>query len=140
MADVFSKEKRSQIMACVRSQDTKPEIIVRKALFGLGFRFRLHRKDLPGTPDIILPKYKAVIFVHGCFWHGHEGCKRADLPTTRQEYWRDKITRNKSRDKTSQSNLEAAGWKALIVYECELTVKKRVDTINNLVSQLKSPD
>ena len=96
MPDVFSKSKRSEIMSHIGQKDTQPEIVVRKMLHRMGYRFRLHRKDLPGKPDIVLPKYRKVIFVHGCFWHGHEGCPRAALPETNREFWEQKVEKNKN--------------------------------------------
>jgi len=120
MTDVFDKEKRSEIMSSVKSKDTRPEIIVRKLLHSMGYRFRLHRKDLPGTPDIVLPKYKKVIFVHGCFWHGHEGCPRAKLPKTNMEFWDAKITKNMTRDAEAMQILSQTGWKSLVIWTCEM--------------------
>ncbi len=107
-------------MRCVRSTNTKPEILVRSLLHRLGFRFRLHRKDLPGRPDIVLPKYKAVIFVHGCFWHRHPGCRRASMPATRQEYWLPKFQRTVERDRRNQVELSELGWNVVIVWECTI--------------------
>lgn len=120
MTDVFSQEKRSRIMSSVKSKDTKPEIVVRKLLHSMGYRFRLHREDLPGTPDIVLPKYKKVIFVHGCFWHGHEGCPRAKLPKTNMEFWGVKITKNMTRDAEAMKILSRTGWKSLVIWTCEI--------------------
>lgn len=120
MTDVFDKKKRSEIMSSVKSKDTKPEIIVRKLLHSMGYRFRVHREDLPGTPDIVLPKYKAVIFVHGCFWHGHEGCPRAKLPRTNMEFWEVKIAKNMARDAEAVQNLSRMGWKSLVIWTCEI--------------------
>ena len=112
---------RSEVMARVHSKDTKPEKRIRSLLHVLGYRFRLHRKDLPGSPDIVLPRLKAVIFVHGCFWHGHD-CKRGDRPPVNNaEYWRTKRTRNAQRDKNTQIALESLGWRVLVIWECEIT-------------------
>ena len=113
MTDVFDKKKRSEIMSSVKSKDTKPELIVRNLLHLMGYRFRLHREDLPGSPDIVLPKYKTVIFVHGCFWHGHEGCPRAKLPKTNTEVWRGKIEKNIERDQRNICELKSLGWTPL---------------------------
>ena len=113
-------EQRSRNMSAIKSKNTKPEIAVRKLLHSMGFRFRLHRKDLPGSPDIVLPKYKTVIFVHGCFWHRHENCKYASTPKTRSEFWESKFEGNIKRDKINQTNLIKLGWKIIIVWECEL--------------------
>lgn len=120
MADVHSAATRSYNMSRIRSKDTKPEMIVRKLLFSNGFRFRLHRVDLPGKPDIVLPKYKTVIFVHGCFWHGHEGCRYFVVPKTRTEWWLDKINRNKALDAVNAQKLEDMGWRVIGIYACML--------------------
>lgn len=119
MADVFSKEKRSWIMGRVKGANTTPEIVVRRWLHAHGYRFRLHRKDLPGKPDIVLPKHRAVIFVHGCFWHGHQGCKRAALPTSNRKYWEAKIGRNMERDRARARELRKLGWRVATVWECK---------------------
>jgi DNA mismatch endonuclease (patch repair protein) len=119
MADVMTPEQRSRAMAQVRSKNTKPEKRVRSLLHRLGYRFRLHRRHLPGTPDIVLPKHRAAIFVHGCFWHVHPGCARATTPATRIDFWTDKLARNVARDTRNQRELAAAGWRVLVVWECE---------------------
>src|ERR1700678_1449874 len=119
MADTFSKEKRSDIMRHVKSFNTKPEHVVRRCLHKAGFRFILHKKKLPGTPDIVLPKYKVVVNVNGCFWHGHTNCKRSTLPKANNEYWRDKIERNRIRDELNNKKLYELGWKVITIYECE---------------------
>jgi len=119
MTDVFSKEKRSWIMSRVKGRDTKPEIIVRSFIFRMGFRFRLHQSDLPGTPDIVLPRHGKVIFVHGCFWHGHKRCSRSKRPTTNENFWNNKLDGNIIRDKRYPRELRKMGWKVLIVWECE---------------------
>lgn len=116
--DTRSPEQRSLIMRSVRSQDTGPELIVRKLLHRLGLRFSLHRKDLPGKPDIVLPKHKTVVFVHGCFWHGH-GCAKGRLPKSRLDFWGPKIERNRIRDTESVKMLRADGWRVLTVWQCE---------------------
>ena len=113
-------EQRSRNMSAIKSKNTKPEIKVRKVLHSMGYRFRLHSKDLPGSPDIVLPKYKTVIFVHGCFWHRHENCKYASTPKTRQEFWNKKFTENINRDNLNQANLSLKGWKIIIIWECQL--------------------
>lgn len=128
MVDIVSPEKRSQMMAGIRGKNTKPEIQVRKTLHAAGFRFRLHRKDLPGKPDIILPKYKVVIFVHGCFWHGHENCHLFRLPKSRTEFWEAKISGNVERDKLKQAQLLDEGWRVLLVRECALKGKTALKT------------
>ena len=116
-------ERRSRNMSAIKSKNTKPEIKVRKVLHSMGYRFRLHSKDLPGSPDIVLPKYKTVIFVHGCFWHRHKNCKYASVPKTRQEFWEAKFRENINRDKLNQENLSSKGWKIIIVWECEIKDK-----------------
>lgn len=120
MADKFTPEERSRIMSRVRNRDTKPEKTVRSLLHAMGHRFRLHRKDLPGKPDIVLPKHKKVVFVHGCFWHGHAGCPRAARPTSNTEFWNKKIDKNMARDAAAQKDLSTLGWKHLIVWQCEM--------------------
>jgi DNA mismatch endonuclease (patch repair protein) len=116
-------QSRAHILRAVRKKDTKPELAVRKLLHALGFRFRLHSRELPGSPDIVLPRYKAVIFVHGCFWHQHARCRHANVPQSRPEYWVPKLARNVQRDKTSQIALKTAGWRILVLWECELRDK-----------------
>ncbi|MEN6476300.1 MAG: DNA mismatch endonuclease Vsr [Syntrophaceae bacterium] len=119
MADVFTKEKRSWIMSRVKGRDTKPEILVRSFIHRMGFRFRVHRSDLPGNPDIVLPRHGKVIFVHGCFWHGHLQCPRSKRPTTNKDFWNKKLDGNIKRDKRFQRKLHRLGWKVLIVWQCE---------------------
>ena len=118
--DVFSKGKRSQIMSRISGKNTKPEIIVRSLLHRMGYRFRLHDKNMPGKPDIILPKHKKVIFVHGCFWHGHRDCPRSKRPSTNVEFWNKKIDGNIERDNKNIKSLENLGWKTLILWTCEI--------------------
>ncbi|MCA0851353.1 very short patch repair endonuclease [Salipiger thiooxidans] len=120
MTDRISKERRSWNMSQIRGKDTKPEILLRSLLHRRGFRFRLHAPGLPGTPDIVLPKYRTVIFVHGCFWHRHEGCSNATMPKTRTDFWTEKFRRTVERDQEKQAQLERAGWRVLTVWECEL--------------------
>lgn len=134
--DVFSREKRSKIMSRVSGKNTKPEIAVRSLLHSMGYRFRLHKKDLPGKPDIVLPKHKKIIFVHGCFWHGHEGCSRSKRPTTNQEFWREKLDNNIERDKVVVNDLNHLGWEILTVWSCE--VKDTNELKNKLISFLES--
>ena len=117
-------EQRSRNMSAIKSKNTKPEIKVRKVLHSMEYRFRLHSKDLPGSPDIVLPEYKTVIFVNGCFWHRHENCKYASTPKTRQEFWNKKFNENINRDKINQENLSSKGWKIIIIWECEIKNKK----------------
>ena len=118
--DIWNKEKRSECMSRIRSKNTKPELALRKALFARGFRYRVNDKKLLGKPDIVLPKYKTVIFIHGCFWHGHEDCKYAYIPKTNTKFWIDKITSNAERDKVNAEKLTALGWNVLTVWECEI--------------------
>ena len=118
-------DQRSRNMSAIKSKNTKPEITVRKLLHSMGYRFRLHRKDLPGSPDIVLPKYKTVIFVHGCFWHRHENCKYATTPKTRKEFWEKKFRENINRDNLNQANLSLKGWKIIIIWECQLKGDKK---------------
>ena len=132
--DVFSREKRSQIMSRVSGKNTKPEIAVRSLLHNLGYRFRLHRKDLPGKPDITLPKHKKVIFVHGCFWHGHADCSRSKRPATNEEFWHEKLDKNIERDKATVNSLKELGWDVLTVWTCE--VKDTNKLKNKLLSFL----
>lgn len=120
MSDVHDKETRSYNMSRISGKDTKPEMIVRKFLHSNGFRYSLHRKDLPGKPDIVLPKYNTVIFVHGCFWHAHEGCKYFKIPRTRTEWWTEKLYSNKERDEKNIQELKKKGWKVIVIWECEL--------------------
>jgi DNA mismatch endonuclease (patch repair protein) len=120
MADFVSKEARSRIMRGVKGKNTRPELRVRSVLHRLGYRFRLHRKDLPGTPDICLPRHKAVVFVHGCFWHHHTVCAGGRLPASNREFWETKINRTRARDISAQAALEALGWSVLVVWECDL--------------------
>jgi DNA mismatch endonuclease, patch repair protein len=119
VVDRLTREQRSQNMAAVRNKNTVPEILARKAAHRLGLRFRLHRRDLPGSPDIVLPKHQAVIFVHGCFWHGH-GCSRSKLPRTNARFWSEKIEKNKLRDVKAERDLRKGGWKVFTVWQCEL--------------------
>lgn len=120
MADVHTRAQRSYNMSRIKGKDTKPEILVRKYLHKQGFRFRLHDKKLPGKPDIVLPKYKTVVFVHGCFWHGHKGCKYFVVPKTRTKWWLEKIEGNKSRDKKAFKELKKIGLRVIEVWECKL--------------------
>lgn len=125
--DVFTPEKRSEIMSQVKSKDTKPELFVRSLLHAMGYRFRLHRKDLPSSPDIVLPKYRTAIFVHGCFWHQHPSCSRSTLPKRNAEFWRSKLEGNVERDLRAQQRLRKRGWNVLILWQCE--IQRNVDTL-----------
>ena len=125
MTDIYSINKRSQIMSNISGKDTKPEIAIRKIAHSLGYRFRLHKKDLPGKPDIVFPKYKKVIFVNGCFWHGHKNCNRSKLPTTNKIFWKEKITGNIKKDKRNYRGLKKLGWGYLIIWQCGIKVGNR---------------
>lgn len=138
MADVHNKETRSYNMSRIKGKNTKPEIMVRRFLFSNGFRYRLHDKKLPGKPDIVLPKYKTVIFVHGCFWHGHEGCKYYVIPKTRTEWWTEKINTNRRNDIANARKLIDSGWKIINVFECELKAARKEMTLNSLLERLRS--
>ena len=119
MADKIDPERRSQNMRRVRSRDTQPELVVRHALYKLGYRYRLHRRDLAGTPDIVFPSKKLAIFVHGCFWHRHSGCKRTTTPSTRAEFWKAKFDANVARDQRTKRSLAKLGWRSQVIWECE---------------------
>ncbi|WP_368348911.1 very short patch repair endonuclease [Parabacteroides merdae] len=134
MADVHSKEIRSYNMSRIRGKNTKPEILIRKSLFSKGFRYNLHSKNLPGKPDIVLPKYKTVIFVHGCFWHGHEGCQYYVIPKTRTEFWLNKINTNIQNDMKNLISLKNMGWNVITIWECET---KKKNNIKVLIDQIE---
>ena len=125
--DRISKEHRSWNMSRIQSRDTKPEKTVRSILHGLGYRFRLHRKDLPGKPDIVLRSYNSVIFVHGCFWHRHKECKKASVPKTKKTFWEEKFKANIERDIKVKNELKSNGWRVLVVWECEFTDVESVE-------------
>lgn len=135
MTDVVDSATRSRMMSGIQGKNTKPELVVRRALFAVRFRFRLHRRDLPGAPDIVMPGRKVAIFVHGCFWHSHVGCRYAKLPATRQEFWRDKLGKNVVRDRRNVDELLSLGWHVLIVWECAIRDKQaRSDLPETLTS------
>lgn len=136
MPDKHTREVRSYNMSRIRSKGTKPEEIVRKYLFSKGLRYRKNDKRLPGCPDIVLPKYKTVIFVNGCFWHMHEGCKYAVMPTSNVAYWDEKLKKNKTRDAKEYSELSVLGWKVIVIWECELISKTRDSTLRKLVNRI----
>lgn len=127
--DTVSQEKRSQIMSAVRSKNTKAELLVRRYLWSHGIRYRIYSKDLPGKPDIVIRRFKLVIFIHGCFWHGHEGCPRGRVPKSRTEYWKPKIDANKLRDKRVEGELTALGWRQFIVWDCQLRNRTKADNV-----------
>lgn len=136
MTDVHDKKTRSFNMSRIKAKNTKPEILVRQFLHKKGFRYRLNYKILPGKPDIVLPKYKTVIFVNGCFWHGHENCKDFVIPKTRTDWWLDKINGTKHRDRLKIKELESLGWTVKVIWECELSHQKIEETLSSLLLQL----
>ena len=140
MADTMTPEQRHRCMAAIKGKDTKPELIVRKYLFSRGLRFRIQVRKLPGRPDIVLPKYKTVIFVDGCFWHGHEGCKYYRLPKSNIDFWRAKIERNTARDARNEAELRSRGWRVLRVWECDIrTVATRDAYLRLLYDTITTP-
>ncbi|OQP44232.1 very short patch repair endonuclease [Niastella yeongjuensis] len=132
--DIWSKVKRSEVMGKIRAKDTKPEMLLRSALFKAGYRFRIHKAGLPGKPDIVMSKYKTIIFVHGCFWHFHEDCAEGRIPNSNSEYWRKKLTKNIERDSKNIKLLQDDGWQVLVVWECEL---KSESSILKIVDKLR---
>lgn len=137
MADKFSKEKRSIIMSHISGKETKPEVLIRKLLFAKGLRYRKNVKSLRGKPDIVLPKYRTAVFIHGCFWHGHEGCPKAKLPDTRREFWEKKISENMNRDKADVDILKREKWKVITIWQCEINnVVKREKRVESLVDEI----
>ena len=141
MTDTVSSAKRSEMMAGIKGKDTRPEIFLRRILHREGLRFRLHRKDLPGKPDIVLPRYKTAIFVNGCFWHGHENCKHFRLPKSRTEFWEAKIRSNVERDERTWGQLYEAGWNVIVIWECSLPPKSKKFIQNEfsaLIEKIKS--
>lgn len=136
MADVHDRKTRSYNMSRIRGKDTTPEMMVRKFLFSKGIRYRLHQKSLPGKPDLVLKKYNIVVFVNGCFWHGHEGCRYFVIPKTRTEWWKNKINSTVAKDKENYHKLEELGWQVLIVWECSLRGDKRSATLENLFQKI----
>ena len=127
MPDTVDKETRSRMMSCIKSKNTRPELLIRKALHRKGFRFRLHPKNAPGRPDIVLPRWRVAILVHGCFWHGHD-CHLFRLPSTRRAFWEAKISRNRERDAEVCNALRDAGWRVMVIWECALKGRTRVDS------------
>jgi DNA mismatch endonuclease, patch repair protein len=140
MADVHSPATRSYNMSRIKGKNTKPEMIVRRYLFANGFRYRLHVKELPGKPDLVLKRYRTVIFVHGCFWHGHEGCPYFVIPKTRTEWWTGKLNKNRENDEKARNQLIAQGWKVVLIWECELKRFNMNHTLNTLIQNLKVHD
>jgi DNA mismatch endonuclease Vsr len=136
MTDVHNPATRSYNMSRIKAKNTKPELLMRKFLFANGFRYRLNVKDLPGKPDLVLPKYKTVIFINGCFWHGHKGCRYFVLPKTRTEWWLQKIKGTMHRDKEAEIKLNVLGWRVITIWECELKPKNLEFTLNSLLIKL----
>lgn len=132
--DTVSKEVRSRNMAAIKGKDTKPELLVRKFLFSKGFRYKLYDRSLPGKPDLVFPKHRVVLFIHGCFWHGHEGCKYFVIPKTRTEWWIAKINRNRQLDNENMIKLRKLGWKIVTIFECRLKPKDRSRTLSQLAA------
>lgn len=136
--DIFTSEARSALMARIRGRDTKPEIIVRKFLFSRGFRYRINDHRYPGSPDIVLPKYRTAIFVHGCFWHGHEGCKLFRYPKTNYQFWYEKVQRNRERDDQKIKFLEQQGWNVIVIWECQIkNLSKREDFLDGIEREIR---
>lgn len=135
--DIYDKKTRSFVMQAVKKKDTKPEMKVRKLLYNAGYRYRLHRKDLPGRPDIVFPRQRVAIFVHGCFWHQHLGCPRADRPTSNKVFWNKKLDRNIERDKVTLEALTRMGWNVLILWECKLKDAGLLDEINHFLGDAR---
>ncbi|WLD10096.1 very short patch repair endonuclease [Planctellipticum variicoloris] len=140
MTDVFTPSQRSAVMRSVRGADTKPELVVRRELHRRGYRFRLHRLDLPGCPDLVFPKLHAIIFVHGCFWHRHACPAGRSMPASRVDYWKAKFERNQQRDRVVRRALHKAGWRVLVVWECQLTKSRRLRTIDRIAQFLDSSE
>lgn len=135
--DIFDKNKRSAIMGAIKGKNTKPEIRLRKALFAKGYRYRIHYKKLPGSPDIVLPRYKTAILLHGCFWHGHDCISK--LPKTNTEFWKKKIERNRTRDNQQEEMLRNLGWKIIKIWECEIKTKDKLDeVVKNITERLET--
>ena len=126
MTDIYSPAKRSEVMGRVRATGTKPELAVRQVAHGMGYRFRLHGDRLPGKPDLVFTRHRKVIFVHGCFWHGHDGCSKATIPVTNHQFWKRKLARNRERDCENMEALGAAGWRVLVIWECETKNRDRL--------------
>jgi DNA mismatch endonuclease (patch repair protein) len=139
MADSLTPEQRHRSMAAIKSKNTTPERMVRSAMHARGYRFRLHRRDLPGKPDIVLPKHKSVIFVNGCFWHQHPGCKEGRVPTVNVDYWRPKLIRNRERDVISHAALLALGWRVIVIWDCQVKKALMCSLIEDIEQQMNGP-
>jgi DNA mismatch endonuclease (patch repair protein) len=135
MSDVVDSRTRSRMMGAVRSRDTAPELRVRKYLHGCGLRYRVHVGNLPGCPDLVFPRYKVIVFVHGCFWHQHSGCRKASLPTANREFWTQKLEGNVRRDAAIISNLEQAGWRVLVIWECQTRDEDQLRTLYSSIRE-----
>ena len=138
MPDTLTPAQRHTVMAAIHSSDTKPESALRHALWRKGFRYRVNDRRLPGSPDIVLPKYNTIVFVHGCFWHLHEGCKYATMPKSNVDYWKKKLYGNCERDERNRKELEKLGWKVITVWECELKKDRREQTLEELYARITS--
>ena len=137
MADIYTKKKRSQIMSKISGKNTKPEIFIRKLCHSLGYRFRLHKKEIPGKPDIVFQKYKKVIFINGCFWHHHMNCSHSKLPTTNKKFWKEKIEGNKRNDKSNYIRLKKLGWDYFVIWQCKIKKQNYNILTDNIKSFLK---
>ena len=139
MSDILTPSQRHRCMSHIRGKNTRPEIVVRKGLHARGFRFRLHDRKLPGSPDLVLPKYGVAIMVNGCFWHGHKGCRYATKPKSNMEFWELKIRRNKHRDEVTDAHLEALGWHVITIWECELRKNPQLEgRLDSLAEQIRN--
>jgi DNA mismatch endonuclease, patch repair protein len=136
--DIWTKQKRSEVMSRIKGKNTKPEMILRSELFRQGFRFRVHHKDLPGKPDIVLSKYRTVIFVHGCFWHFHKDCREGRIPSSNSKFWKEKFKNNVAKDIKHKQDCEALGWNVIIVWECEIE-KRLNETMDKLIVSIINP-
>lgn len=133
--DRISKDQRSALMGRIKGKNTRPEMVARRMAHSLGYRFRLHRRDLPGTPDLTFPRFRCVIFVHGCFWHQHAECRRSTMPKSRQDYWQPKLARNVERDQAAMDKLKQRGWRVLVIWECEV---EKLDQLRERLSTFLS--
>lgn len=140
MADKLTSQQRSYLMSRVKGKNTKIEKRVRSLLHRSGYRFRLHRRDLPGSPDIVLPKYKIVIFVHGCFWHHHKDCKKAGLPKRNVDFWREKMIKNVERDERKKKELDRLGWKVVILWQCHIENRDETELMKAIERKIEKPD
>ena len=138
MVDIVTPAVRSRMMSAVKGRNTKPELVVRKRLFARGLRYSLHSKSLPGKPDLLFRRYKAVVFIHGCFWHGHRNCKNAKTPATNKKFWIDKIEKNRARDTRCRKELKDKNWKVLTVWECQLKKDKVEQILSSLANKIES--